>query len=223
MTNESKSLPRVLGLIILAQSIIGFLINEVMVGPYTFSKDFLTVMAAHSFEITLAMVLGLAAEVLSMVAAVMLLPVFKKQHEGAAYAYLMLSAVTFAAVATDNINIQSLLALSKDYVQAVNPDAHYFQTLGAVAHAARLWTHLMTLLVASLPFSVFFYLMFSSKLIPRFISVWGFIGVAMMASATLLTIFERNSSLLFYVPLGLNQLVLVVWLLVKGFQYPSTK
>jgi hypothetical protein len=118
--------------------------------------------------------------------------------------------------------MQSLLALSKDFVNAENPDAHYFQTVGAIAYANRLWTHLMTLLVACLPFSVYYYLLFTSKIIPRFISVWGLIGIFMMAAAVLLMIFERESSMLLFIPFGLNQLFLVGWLLVKGFKYPTT-
>lgn len=214
--------PRIVGGLILGQSIIGFLVNEVLVGPYTFSKDFLSVMAAHSFEITLAMVLALIGEVMSMTAAVLLLPVFKRYNETAAYAYLVLSGVTFGAVAADNLNIQSLLVLSKDYVSAGNPDSHYFQTMGVVTHAARLWTHLMTILVACLPFTLFYYLMFVLKLIPRFISIWGFAAIALMAYTTLMLMFDKEANLMLLVPMGLNQLVLVGWLMVKGFPPEAT-
>ncbi|MBS1508099.1 MAG: DUF4386 domain-containing protein [Bacteroidetes bacterium] len=223
ITINNSYRPKIVGGLILGQSIIGFLVNEVLIGPYTFSKDFLTVMSAHSFEITVAMVLALIGELMSMTAAVLLIPVFKKQNETVAYAYLVLSGVTFGAVAADNINIQSLLTLSKDYMAAANTQSHYFETMGTVTHAARVWTHLMTILVSCLPFTLFYLLMFSLKLIPRFISIWGFIAIALMAYVTLMLMFDKEASLLLLVPMGLNQLVLVGWLLVKGFPPTATE
>jgi hypothetical protein len=214
----NKNLARTIGVLILIQSVIGFLINEVLAGPFTFSKDFLTSVSAHSSEMTIAILLGFIDGTISISIAALLLPVFKKQSEIAAYAYLAFCVLSFTTTAADNTNIQWLLTLSKEYVHAENPDAQYFQTLGAVAYASRLWTHLMTLLVACLPFSVFYYVLFTSQLTPRFISVWGMIGLVMMATAVLLMIFEKGSYLILFVPFGLNQLFLVGWLLVKGFR-----
>jgi len=217
--NANKTLAKTIGVLILGESVIGFLINEVLAGPFTFSKDFLTSVSAHSSQVTIAMLLGIISGVISISTAILLLPIFKKQSEKGAYAYLVFSIVGFAAVAADNTSIQSLLTLSKEYVKAANPDAHYFQVLGAVAYATRLWTHLMTLLVACLPLTAFYYLLLITKLIPRFISVWGLIGIPLIALAVLLIIFDKGSYMLLFVPFGLNQLFLVVWLLTKGFQY----
>jgi hypothetical protein len=219
MINSNKNLARIVGVLILGESVIGFLINEVLAGPYTFSKDFLTSVSAHSTEMTIAMLLGFVSGVISISIAALLLPIFKKQSETGAYAYLAFSIVSFAAIIIDNVSIQSMLALSKEFVHAPNPHAHHFQTVGAIAYATRSWTHLMTLLVACLPLSVFYYLLFTSKLTPRFISIWGLIGLALMALAVLLMIFNRGSYLLLFAPFGLNQLFLVVWLLVRGFRF----
>ncbi len=218
MASANKTLPRIAGVLILVQSVIGFLINEVLAGPYTFAKDYLTVVSAHSFEVTIAMLLGVVDGAISISFAAMLLPIFKKQSEIAAYAFLAFSVLGFMVNAIDGANMQSLLTLSKEYVSAANPDAHYFQTMGAVAYATRLWTHLMTLLVACFPSAVFYYLLFSSRLVPRFISVWGFISVALMALAVLLIIFGQGTYMMLFLPMGLNQLVLVGWLIIKGFK-----
>ena len=218
MINPNKTLARTIALLILGESIIGFLINEVLAGPFTFSKDFLTSVAAHSAQITIAMLLGFVSGVISISTAILLLPIFKKQSEKGAYAYLVFSVVSSVAIIADNTSIQSLLTLSKEYVSIANPDTAYFQTLGAVAYSTRLWTHLMTLLVACLPLSAFYYLLFITKLIPRFISIWGLIGIPLIALAVLLIIFNKGSYMLLFAPFGLNQLFLVGWLLVKGFR-----
>lgn len=74
-------------------------------------------------------------------------------------------------IVIDNVSIQSLLILSKEYVKLGMAEANHFQTLGVVAYATRLWTHWMTVLIPCLSSSVFFYLLFKSRLLPRFISI----------------------------------------------------
>ena len=58
---------------------------------------------------------------------------------------------------------------------------------------------------------IFYYLLYQSKLIPRFISVWGLIAVAMVP----LQYF--NLGLILVLPMISNEIFLAIWLIVKGF------
>jgi hypothetical protein len=66
---------------------------------------------------------------------------------------------------------------------------------------------------------MFYYMLYQSRLIPRFISVWGLIGaLAVLATAMLDTFGISPGSLEFLgVLMLLNELFLGVWLIVKGF------
>lgn len=79
---------------------------------------------------------------------------------------------------------------------------------------------------------MFYYLLFQAKLVPRWLSVWGFIGAPLMlvASLSLLMTGDPDStfSTVLYAPLGLQEMVLAVWLIVRGYNpaalaSPSTK
>ena len=85
-------------------------------------------------------------------------------------------------------------------------------------HEARLWTHLMTILIPAITALVFFYVLFMYRLVPRFIAVWGFTAAILMAIAIVLMIYGKVESILLLAPFGLNQLFLSIWLMVKGFK-----
>jgi hypothetical protein len=61
-----------------------------------------------------------------------------------------------------------------------------------------------------------YYLLYRSKLIPRWLSAWGFLGAIPYFASFLLGFFgfELGSLVL---PLFLQELVMGVWLIVKGF------
>lgn len=63
-------------------------------------------------------------------------------------------------------------------------------------------------------------LLFRSRLVPRWISVWALIAVAPYltgAVLVLLDVLTQTQASAFFVPLAINEMVLAVWLLVKGF------
>jgi hypothetical protein len=65
----------------------------------------------------------------------------------------------------------------------------------------------------------FYYLLYLGKLIPRFISVWGFLGTATLALSTGLKLFGQSFPILdyFLVLIITNEVFLAGWLIVKGF------
>jgi hypothetical protein len=70
-----------------------------------------------------------------------------------------------------------------------------------------------------------YYLLYVSGRVPRWLSVWGLIGVPLMLAAgfSLAVTGDPNStfSSIMYAPLALQELVLAVWLIVKGFNSPA--
>ena len=71
---------------------------------------------------------------------------------------------------------------------------------------------------------MFFLVLYRSKLIPRFISAWGFIAAALLLVGSVLIMFdafagisESGLELIFALPIAVNEMVLAVWLIVKGF------
>ena len=125
----------------------------------------------------------------------------------------VLEAVTYIAIAIISLLI---LTLSQEYVKAEAPDASYFQTTGALLLAAEDWiTHILAI-VFSIGALIIYYLFYQSTLIPRWLSIWGIIGGLLYLSVPLLGIFGSALDILM-APLAIQEMVLAVWLITKGF------
>ena len=105
-------------------------------------------------------------------------------------------------------------------------NASYFQTLGALLLALKDWTSVLENFPYGFGALMFNYLLYQSKLIPRWLSVWGLIGATLLLAMGLLRMFGnsvtvRERAVFLAIPLILNELVLAVWLIVKGFNSSS--
>jgi hypothetical protein len=69
---------------------------------------------------------------------------------------------------------------------------------------------------------LYYQVFYRSRLVPRLISAWGFLGAALSLAAALLAISGKivpfsTVFILLNLPIGLQEMVLAVWLIVKGF------
>jgi hypothetical protein len=67
---------------------------------------------------------------------------------------------------------------------------------------------------------MYYYLFFQSRLIPRWLSGWGIVAIILMTAACVLALFSDNpvtGYILLAAPIALQEMVLAVWLIVKGF------
>jgi len=76
--------------------------------------------------------------------------------------------------------------------------------------------------VFSLGALIFYTLLYQSNLIPRWISVWGFIAIILHLATGFLIIFGLQtgfdtSNFIMNFPIFLQEMVMAVWLIVKGF------
>jgi hypothetical protein len=64
---------------------------------------------------------------------------------------------------------------------------------------------------------VFYYLLYLSKLIPAWLSGWGIIATILLLIGNLMELVHMTPSMLLYLPIMVNEVVLAVWLMLKGF------
>lgn len=98
-------------------------------------------------------------------------------------------------------------------------DTGYFSTLGLLLIEEYFWAHFMSLMLfAAAAFSLYYFL-FQTKLVPRFLSVWGIVASSLVFLASWLNIFEVNPSFYFYSQNGIFMIVFMGWLIAKGFKH----
>jgi len=115
-----------------------------------------------------------------------------------------------------------LLILSQEYVKAGAPDASHFQTLGALLLKGNDSISTILVIVFSLGALMLYYLFYQSKLIPRWISGWGFIAILLHLVTGFLILFHLQSpfstiNIVMNLPIFLQEMVMAVWLIGKGF------
>jgi hypothetical protein len=148
-----------------------------------------------------AKILGMVLEVISGLAvitiAVLMFPLFKPYNKNASYLYLV-----FRSIEGGLLVVTGILFLSHN-------------TLLLEIHAGIHAVHGYIFAIAAL---IFYYLLYISKLIPRWISVWGAIAALLLIIANLLEVTGIASRLMIlFLPIILNELFLAIWLIVKGF------
>jgi hypothetical protein len=149
--------------------------------------------------------------------AIVIYPILKKHNEALALGYVGARIVEGVLFIVTIFTILTLFTLSQEFVKAGAPDASYYQTLGTLLLAVRHYAYnVLWPITLSLGALMFYYLLYKSRLVPRWLSVWGLVGAPLFPAAPL-SLFGSTISDLFVLPLVVNEIVLAVWLIVKGF------
>ena len=136
---------------------------------------------------------------------VMMFPIFRKYNEA-----LALEAVVFRGTRETGLYIAIaiswllLFIASQEYVEAGLPVASHFQTLGAVLLKASDQMGSILDIVFSLGALMIYCMFYQSKLIPRWLYVWGIMGAALYLASGLLALFSLDAGIL-EVPLALQE------------------
>jgi hypothetical protein len=131
------------------------------------------------------------------------------------FGFRIFEAIVFMV---DIIGVLLLITLSREFVSAEVLDATYVQALATLILAARDWGFLLVPVVFGMGALVFYYLLYSSKLVPRWLSGWGFVGAALVLASGLFGMFG-NFMIYLALPIAVQEMVLAGWLIVKGFNF----
>ena len=120
-----------------------------------------------------------------------------------------------ALLAVSRTEAFSFLRISQEYVTAGQPA--YLGVMGNLAFESMDFVgstlHMLAFCLGGI---LFYYLLYKSKIVPRVLSLWGLITVFPMLVATLSAIFGYELSFFLYVPYIPFELVIGVWILIKG-------
>ena len=222
LMNTYRKTATIVGVLYIIGTVTGVL-SVVFTGSILDEPDYLISVSANANQVILGalfvLIMGLA---LAMVPVVMF-PVSKKHDETLALGYVVfrgaLETVTYIAVVISSL---LLVTLSREFVTTGAPDASNFQALGTVLLEANGWISQITTIVFILGALMLYYVLYQSKLVPRWISGWGLITTIPYLAAGFFVMFGLISHFstidtVLRLPLGLQEMVMAVWLIVKGF------
>ena len=180
------------------------------------SPDSLSFLADNDTKVVVGVLLELlnGAAVLGIAAA--LYPVLNRWGAGMAMAYVGIRIVEAVSQVLVSMPVLSMLTLSKEYIGSGEGDRALFELQEFFLHAQRSAGNTMILVFFALGAVLFYALLYRSKLVPRWLSVWGLVGVVMVVLMNVLGM-DLTVGWFFAMPIILNELFLAGWLLIRGF------
>jgi Domain of unknown function (DUF4386) len=193
------------------------LVATALRGSLLNGPGFLAAVALHQDRLLAAALFQLMAAFTSAAIAVTLYPVLR-QHAAAtalgSVAFRLIEGVFYALSAMGTLILVSLSGqlaarasthASADLIRDLRDSAG---TVGVLAFCTG----------ATLYYLIFY----RSQLIPRWLSVWGLVGTVLCLTAGLLVLFQpiavlSSTQVVLSLPLGVQEMVLALWLIVKGF------
>ena len=213
----SKQTARIVGaffLIAMVTSIAGGLwIQSILDAP-----DYPANLSTSKSQVTLAVLLELINGISILGIAVFMYPVLCGRHPALAMGYVGNRIVETVMQVIGSVMTLALLTLDQRFLQAGVLDLSAFQALGGSLIAVRDQTLAVLGIFFCLGALLFYTMLYQSRLIPRWISAWGFVAAVLVGSSILLGFFHISTGMLLALPIILNEILMGIWLIVRGFE-----
>lgn len=191
--------------------------------PILNSPDYLNLVFANKTTIVIANVLNLICAMAMIFIPIVLMRVVKKEYEKLAIIYAVfrfLEGILFIYLAIKSL---SIISLSSDYLSSGN------NTISVLGDAIKLeiqWATNVYIIIFCIGAFAFYTLLYKSRLVSSILSVWGLLAVVLLFVGSIMGLFGMgifndlplmNGMVYFAPPIALNELVLSIWLIAKGF------
>jgi len=213
---------RIVGVLFIIGTVSGIL-SAVFTGGIFSEPDFLVKIAEGELRVILGAAFVLLMGFSLAMVPVMMFPIFKKKNEA-----LALGAVVFRGPVEAVLYILTVLSwlmlitLGKEFVAAGAPVDSHFQNLGAVLMQSGTQINQILEISFSLGALMFYVLFYQTRLIPRWLSLWGVIGAVLYHIAGWTDLVGVDMGVLIF-PLAVQEMVMALWLIVKGFDKTATE
>ncbi len=187
--------------------------------------DILGLVAADSSPLTVGAFLTLLMGVSLVAMTVFLYPVFRKASEELALGMVLFRGALegiFYFVTT--LSILALVAVSNEYI-ATGANSAVLQSIGHILYQFENLKDPVSSIIFSIGALCIYLIFYRTRLIPRWISVWGFIAVVAYMTSALLNYFHMETGYEFYLEMVMfpQEIVMAAWLIIKGFNQNAIK
>ena len=204
-------------------NITGMIAGMLSVIPAVESSDYLTEVSANKNKVLIGAFFQFTLVPIYIGFALLLYSILRKYNESLAIGFVSFRIIAGIFQLIGVIVLPLFLLLSQQFIKSTTPDMLYFQTLGDILKFGRdLANHVGMMLATGLGNLILFYVFYKTKLIPRWLSSWGFIGNILAILASFLILFRlidviAPHFIVLTIPLVLQEFLLAIWLIFKGF------
>lgn len=220
---EHRAAATIAGILFIIGTVAGILSKAVTLFPVRNADDPLAYAADHPGTVATGALLVLVMGLSLALVAVVLFPVLRRVDEVLATGYLIIrgavETATYVIVAIAWLLLVPLAATMSAGPGTASPAGVRLGTLVIDSDGASVIMSLVFCLGAAL----FYVLLYRSRIVPRWITLWGLAGIPLYVAAYLLAMYGVvgiNSSAvnLLCLPLAVQEMVLAVWMIARGFR-----
>ena len=218
----TRKAARNVGILFIATTVAA-IISGTFLLPIIEAPDYLAQVSANENEVVVGALFYFIMAAGCASIAIPMYPILKKHNKALALGAVGFRLIEGAIFMVGVSCVLALLTISQGFVNAGAPDASYFQTIGELLLAGYTIAHAFVpgVFAFSIGALMYYYIFFRSKLVPRWLSIWGLIGVILGIANVLLDLFggipNETISMMLDLPIFAQEMVLGVWLIVKGF------
>jgi hypothetical protein len=219
--NSNRKTATVAGVLFIIATVVNVL-GTSLYNPFLAATDYLIKIAANESQVIIGAILVVISAFASASIAIWLYPVLRKHHEALALSSVGFRVMEGMLYIVGVVGVLSLLTLSQEYVTAGASNASLYQISGTVLLAVKNWAGMLGVIAFTMGGLSYYIVFYQSKLVPRWLSGWGLVAVAFSLASALLTLLGvlvplSTVFILFNVLIAVQEMVLAVWLIVKGF------
>ena len=204
---------------VLAAVIGGEVLTSIISGKPLEGVDILSVAAANSSRLTIASFLTFMMGISLVAMTVFLYPVLRKASKELAMGMVLFrGALEGIFYFLSTLTFLMLVAIGNTYI-STGADSAVLQTIGNLLYQFENLKAPVSEILFIIGGTCIYVTFYRTRLIPRWISVWGFIGMATYLASALLSFFHMDNGIGFYLEMVLapQEIAMAIWLIVKGF------
>ena len=219
--DTNRTTERTVGVLFIAATV-GSIAASAALGSALDGPEYLTDLAAQQGRVILAAVIFLIAAMSAFATSFLLFPILRRHAEGLAAGYVGLRAFENVFYISGVVALLAMLTVSQHDAIGTTGTTDS-RLLGATLLALHDWSILIgTLVFFALGAAILNYVLYRSRLVPRWLSTWGLIGAPLALSYGVAGILGYGTDLgsplmLLAMPIAVQELVFAGWLVARGF------
>jgi len=217
--NTTRKIAIITGVLFIIATLTGPILATPLL-PVLTGTDYLTRVSAQPNQVAAGVLLSIIGYLACAGIAVAMYPVLRKWNAGLALGSVIFRTIETAFYMVGLVCLMSLFTLGQQFTTAAVGDRASLQAIGDLLVSMRDHAALLAVFAFCLGAFMYYYLFFQSRLIPRWLSGFGIVAIILMMTACVLSLFSGNritSYIPLVFPIFLQEMVLAVWLIAKGF------
>jgi hypothetical protein len=217
--NSNRKTAVITGVLFIIATLTGPILAAPLIPDLT-GTDYLIKLSAHTNPVAVGVLLMIIGYFACAGIAIALYPVLKERSTGLALGSVIFRTIETTFYLLGVASLLSLLALGQQFGTTEAANRTSLQVIGNLLVSVRDYAALVAVFAFCVGAFMYYYVFFQSRLVPRWLSGFGIVAITMLMVACVLALFSGNritSYITLAAPIALQEMVLAVWLIIKGF------